>query len=90
MPDLSYQSADFQDCFIGGAREQIELLKNESCCPRMVELWLDLYAPDIIKTKKATFERRPESPDSDFDVDEDEEFGVTGEFLSTNQNRFYF
>ena len=56
----------------------------------MAGLWLDLYAPDLIKTKKATFERRPESPDSDFDVDEDEEFGVTGELSSTNQNWFYF
>ena len=56
----------------------------------MAGLRLDLHALDLIKTKKATFERRPESPDSDFDVDEDEEFGLTGELSSTNQNRFYF
>ena len=55
----------------------------------MVGLWLDLHAQDLIKLKKSTFERRPESPDSDFDVDEDEEFGITGKLSSTNQNRFY-
>ena len=43
-----------------------------------IKSWPDFDALDVIKTKKAPFERRPESPDSDFDVEEDEEFGATG------------
>ena len=38
MPDLTHQSADFQDWFIGGAREQIVLFKNGSFFLRKVEV----------------------------------------------------
>ena len=79
MPELSHQSADFQDSFIDGSREPFSVIRLDWVNHNFwFKRWPDFDALDVIKTKKAPFERRPESPDSDFDVEEDEEFGATG------------